>query len=240
MKRIFDLTFSIIGLIILSIPLLILMLIIWISDFYSPIYISYRVGINGEKFKMFKLRSMIPNADKSGVNSTSSDDDRITWIGKIIRKYKLDEGMQLLNVFFGDMSFVGPRPNVIEETMTYTEKEEMLFNIKPGITDFSSIVFSDEGEILEGSHDPDLDYNQLIRPWKSRLGIIYIENQSFKLDINIILYTLIALISKRVSLNWICGKLDEYNVSTRLISVASRKDVLYPYPPPGSSEIMGK
>ena len=88
MKRIFDLTFSLIGLIILAIPLTILMLIIWISDFSSPLYISHRVGLNGEKFNMYKLRSMIPSADKNGVNSTSLDDKRITWIGKFIRKYK--------------------------------------------------------------------------------------------------------------------------------------------------------
>ena len=236
MKRIFDLTFSLIGLIILIIPLGILMLIIWLSDFSSPLYISYRVGVNGKKFRMFKLRSMIPNADRSGANSTSLDDNRITWIGKIIRKYKFDEGMQLLNVFLGDMSFVGPRPNVVDETLTYTEKEKALFNIKPGITDFSSIVFSDEGDILEGSYDPDLDYNQLIRPWKSRLGIIYIESQSFMLDIQIIFYTLIALTSKRTSLQWICRKLSELNVNPRLISVASRTKELYPYPPPGSNK----
>ena len=238
MKRIFDLTFSLIGLIILIIPLSILMLIIWLTDYYSPLYISFRVGIRGKKFKMFKLRSMIPNADKSGVNSTSLDDDRITWIGKVIRKYKFDEVMQLLNVFLGDMSFVGPRPNVIDETLTYTQREKTLFDVKPGITDFSSIVFSDEGDILKGSPDPDLDYNQLIRPWKSRLGIIYIENQSFLLDIQIIIYTLIALISKKASLNWICRKLNEFDVNPRLIRVAYRKENLYAYPPPGSSEII--
>ena len=238
MKRIFDLTFALLGLIFLSIPLLILMIIIWVNDLSSPIYISYRVGLNGERFRMYKLRSMIPNADKSGINSTSLDDERVTWIGKFIRKYKFDEGIQLLNVFFGDMSFVGPRPNVVHETFTYTEKEKKLLTVKPGITDFSSIVFSDEGEILEGTIDPDLKYNQLIRPWKSRLGLLYIDNQSFFLDIQIIIFTIIALISKEISLNWISNKLKMLNVDQKLISVVSRKNELYPYPPPGSQKVI--
>ena len=126
---------------------------------------------------MVKIRSMIINADKTGVDSTSSDDMRITSVGKVIRKLKLDELSQLWNVLIGDMSLVGPRPNVKSETDLYTKIEKNLLNVKPGITDFSSIVFSDEGDILSGSDDPDLLYNQLIRPWKSRLSLFYIEKR---------------------------------------------------------------
>ena len=106
------------------------------------------------------------NADKSGVDSTSNKDPRITGIGRFIRKYKIDELSQLFNVFLGSMSLVGPRPNVKRDTDLYTSLEKDLFLAKPGITDFSSIVFADEGDILEGHLDPDLAYNQLIRPWK--------------------------------------------------------------------------
>ena len=129
---------------------------------------------------MIKLRSMIVNAEKSKVDSTSSNDPRITKIGKIIRKLKLDELSQLFNVFIGEMSLVGPRPNVKRETDLYTEVEKNLLRVKPGITDFASIIFSDESEILKNVDDPNISYNQLIRPWKSRLGLFYIKKQSIQ------------------------------------------------------------
>ena len=119
---------------------------------------------------MYKLRTMIINADSTGVDSTSSNDNRITSVGKFIRKFKIDEISQLINVLLGDMSLVGPRPNVLREILMYTDLEKELLTVKPGITDFASIVFSDEGEILSDSDDPDIDYNQLIRPGKGYLG----------------------------------------------------------------------
>ena len=121
-------------------------------------------------FSIIKLRSMIVNADKNKVDSTAEDDVRITWVGHFVRKFKIDELTQLINVLFGNMSLVGPRPNVKAETDIYTPIEKKLLSFKPGIADFSSIVFSDEGKILKNSIDPDLEYNQLIRPGKSRLG----------------------------------------------------------------------
>ena len=238
MKRIFDIIFSFLGIVIIAIPLLVIIFIVWCGDFSSPLYISNRVGKDGKLFKMYKLRSMIPNADTSNVNSTSLNDQRITKVGKIIRKYKFDEGMQLLNVLLGDMSVVGPRPNILTETQMYTDEENKLLNIKPGITDFSSIVFSDEADILEHSNDPDLSYNQLIRPWKSRLGIIYIEYRSFFLDIQIIFYTLIALIRKDIALNWIGEKLESFKSNQQIIDVSLRREKLYPFPPPGSEKIV--
>ena len=144
----------------------------------------------------------------------------------------------MLNVLIGDMSLVGPRPNVKTETDLYTDVEKELLLVRPGITDFSSIVFSDEGEILEGKDDPDLAYNQLIRPWKSRLGIIYIEYRSFFLDIQIIFYTLIALIRKDIALNWIGEKLKSFKSDQQIIDVSLRREKLYPFPPPGSEKIV--
>ena len=182
-KRLFDIFISFFGLLFFSPILISVIFLIWIEDKKSPFYITHRLGKGEKQFNMIKLRSMLVDADKSGVVSSSNNDMRITPIGHKIRKYKLDEFIQLWNVLNGDMSLVGPRPNVKDETDLYTDIEKKLLLIRPGITDFSSIVFSDEGEILEGKENPNLTYNQLIRPWKSRLGLIYINNQSFLLNI---------------------------------------------------------
>jgi len=237
-KRLVDILASFFGLLITSPILLPVMFLVWKEDKKSPFYIAPRSGRNGSIFKMVKLRSMAVGADKSGVDSTSSNDMRITAIGHKIRRYKLDELIQLWNVLIGDMSLVGPRPNVKTETNLYTDVERGLLAVRPGITDFSSIVFSDEGEILEGKDDPDLSYNQLIRPWKSRLGLIYIENQSILLDIQLIFYTIIAIFSKQKALNWVSKQLIKINIDTNIIKISRRDIELYPFPPPGSDEIV--
>ena len=121
-----------------------------------PFYIADRVGKDHNLFSMVKLRSMVINADSSGVDSTSSEDLRITPVGAFIRRYKLDELTQLWNVLCGSMSLVGPRPNVLRETELYSEEEKKLLEVRPGITDFSSIIFSDEGEILANESDQTL------------------------------------------------------------------------------------
>ena len=237
-KRIFDILMSFFGLLVTSPILLLAMFLVWKEDKKPPFYIASRSGRNDITFKMVKLRSMVVDADKSGVDSTSGNDMRITPIGHKIRKYKLDELIQLWNVLIGDMSLVGPRPNVKTETNLYTDVERGLLSVRPGITDFSSIVFSDEGDILEGRDDPDLSYNQLIRPWKSRLGLIYIENQSIFLDIQLIFYTVVAIVSKQKALNWISEQLKRMNIDKNIISISRRNIELYPFPPPGSDEIV--
>lgn len=214
------------------------MFLVWINDFGNPFYTAMRVGKDGKPFKMFKLRSMIVNADKTGVDSTSNNDMRITKIGKFIRKFKMDELSQLINVLMGDMSLVGPRPNVQRETDLYTKSEKRLLLVRPGITDISSIVFSDEGEILSNSKDPDIDYNQLIRPGKGYLGIFYIENQSFLLDIKLIFITLITIFNRNLALKNVSKLLKKYNASESLIKIAERKEKLVPSPPPGSKNIV--
>lgn len=238
MKRVLDFLLSLIGLIICSPILLPVIFLVWIQDWHSPFYIAPRVAKGGGIFRMIKLRSMIINADKSGVDSTSSNDKRITGVGRFIRKYKLDELSQLWNVLIGDMSLVGPRPNVKRETDLYTSIEKKLITVKPGITDFSSIVFSDEGEILKDQADPDIAYNQLIRPWKSRLGIFYIENQNILLDIKLIYLTAVAVISKPKALKGVCKLLENLKASDDLISVSRRIDPLTPTPPPGAQKIV--
>ena len=238
MKRIFDILFSFFGLLFMSPILLVFMYLIYRQDKHSPLYIAPRVGKNEKMFNIIKLRSMSINADKNGVNSTSLNDARITPVGYKIRKYKLDEFTQLWNVLIGDMSLVGPRPNVLADTNLYTNVERKLLTVRPGITDFSSIVFSDEGKILENKKDPDLAYHQLIRPWKSRLGLIYIQNQSLLLDVKIIIYTLIAIISKQRALNWSSSQLESLNVDSNVVSISKRKVELYPFPPPGIDKVI--
>jgi len=237
-KRLVDILASFFGLLVVSPILLPVMFLVWKEDRKPPFYIAPRSGRNGTTFKMVKLRSMIVGADKSGVDSTSDNDMRITPIGHKIRRYKLDELIQLWNVLKGDMSLVGPRPNVKPETDLYTNIEKGLLSVRPGITDFSSIVFSDEGDILEGKDNPDLTYNQLIRPWKSRLGLIYIENQSFLLDIKLIIYTVVAIISKQRALNWVVSQLKIMNIDSDVVNISKREVELYPFPPPGMNKVV--
>ncbi len=237
-KRLVDILASLFGLLITSPILLLVMFLVWKEDKRSPFYIALRSGRNGATFNMVKLRSMLVGADKSGVDSTSSNDMRITPIGHKIRRYKLDELIQLWNVLIGDMSLVGPRPNVKTETDLYTNVEKELLSVRPGITDFSSIVFSDEGEILEGKKDPDLAYNQLIRPWKSRLGLIYIENQSILLDLKLIIYTVVAIFSKQQALDWVVKELVILGVDIKVVKICKREEELYSFPPPGSNKVV--
>ena len=238
MKRWFDLVFSFIGLII-CIPILLPVIVtIWLQDFHSPFYIAKRIGKDLKPFKMIKLRTMVVDADKLGIDSSSSSDSRLTLFGKIVRKYKIDELIQLWNVLKGDMSFVGPRPNVEREVKIYTHEEIHLLNVKPGITDISSIVFSDLGEIIQKHVDYNLAYNQLVRPWKSRLGLLYVEKRSLILDIKLIFLTVIAVISKTRALKSINKILIKLNADPKLIEVALREKELTPYPPPGGDEIV--
>lgn len=221
-KNIFDKFFSLIALFLASPFLLIIILFIYLNDFSNPFYISERVGYNFKNFKLFKLRSMSIGADKTGVTSTSSSDNRITKIGHYIRKFKLDEIMQLYNVFLGDMSIVGPRPQIPSEVKLYHANEKKLLTIKPGITDFSSIVFSDEGDILKFSKDPNKDYNILIRPWKSKLGIFYIENRNFIVDIKLIFFTVLSIIDRKTALNLTSNLLKELGADEKLVEIAKR------------------
>ena len=218
--------------------LLTVMFLVWRQDRCSPFYIAPRVGKNMRFFKMVKLRSMIANADASGVDSTSGDDARITPVGHFIRRYKLDELTQLWNVLKGDMSLVGPRPNVQRETELYTDEERRLLSVRPGITDFASIVFSDEGEILEGKEDPDLAYNQLIRPYKSRLGLFYIDQRSVFLDFSLCYLTVLAILSRRSALDKVSRIIEKRGGESELVHLAKRLSPLVAAPPPGSPSIV--
>ncbi|MCM2282475.1 MAG: sugar transferase, partial [Bdellovibrionaceae bacterium] len=226
------------GLLIASPVLLPTMILVWWQDYHSPFYVAPRMGRNEKPFRMVKMRSMVMNADKSGVDSTSANDRRITGVGHFIRRYKLDELTQLWNVLTGDMSLVGPRPNVKRETDLYTPVEKQLLTVRPGITDLASIVFSDEGEILKDSKDPDLDYNQRIRPWKSRLALITVENQGILLSLRICFLTVLTVVSRESALRGVQAILNEVGADEQLKQVAARQQPLKPFPPPGATEIV--
>lgn len=238
LKRLFDVIASAFGLLLASPVLLPVMFLVWRQDKHSPFYVAPRVGRNDQSFKMIKLRSMVINADKSGVDSTAANDNRITAVGQFIRRYKLDELTQLWNVLKGDMSLVGPRPNVKRETDLYTPLERKLLDVKPGITDISSIVFSDEGDILKDQLDPDIAYNQLIRPGKSLLGLLYIENQTLWLDIRLCFLTVIAILSRQKALSGVQKILKDINAPFDVIKLAERTQALVPRPPPGGDRIV--
>lgn len=238
MKRGFDVVVALVGL-TLSAPVIVTMLVlIWLQDGASPFYISSRVGRGGRPFRMFKLRSMVNRADANQVDSTAADDPRITPLGHFVRRFKIDELPQLWNVLKGDMSMVGPRPNVERETRLYTDEERNLLSVRPGITDIASIVFSDLAAILAGSAEPNLEYNQRVRPYKSRLGLLYVRNASFRLDVDLILTTILGAIDRPRALRHLGKMVEGLGGSSELASIAARAIPLVPAPPPGATDIV--
>jgi lipopolysaccharide/colanic/teichoic acid biosynthesis glycosyltransferase len=237
-KRVFDILSALLSLVLLSPLLALTALAVWLADFHSPIFAARRMARGGGEFTMFKFRSMFIDAWKSGVNSTAFHDARITPIGKALRKYKLDELPQLINVVAGEMSLVGPRPQVRADAEMYTTEEHQLLTARPGMTDLASIVFFDEGEILEGSPDPDLDYNRVIRPWKSRLGLIYVQRQSMRLDLRILFWTLLAFFDRRRALDRVAAALTGLGADERTCRMSARREPLIAYPPPGADQIV--
>lgn len=195
-KRLFDITFSLFGLIVFSPALLLIAFLIKKADDGPVFYKGLRVGRYGKSFRIYKFRTMVVNAEKIGGSSTADDDPRITKIGKSLRKYKFDELPQLINVLKGEMSFVGPRPQVSWAVGLYSEKEKLLLSVRPGITDYASIKFKNEAEILKGSDDPDGDYLEKIAPEKIRLGLEYVKKSSLWTDLKVIFATIEALLRK--------------------------------------------
>ena len=196
MKRLFDIVFSLLGLMLTTPILLILAILIKREDGGPVFYRGVRVGRHGKLFRIFKFRTMVVNAEKIGGSSTADDDPRITKIGKFIRKYKLDELPQLINVLKGEMSFVGPRHEVQHYVNMYTNEEKAILNVKPGITDWASMWNSDEGAILAGSTDAEKTYIEKIRPEKIRLQLKYVKERSFWVDVIIVFQTLFKLIRR--------------------------------------------
>ena len=195
-KQAFDFIMAIIG-ILLTAPIMVF-LIIWIKiDSGGPVFYNpYRAGKHGRPFKIYKFRTMVMNADKLGGPTTAKNDPRITRSGKFIRKYKLDEIAQLLNVVRGEMSLVGPRPEVVWKVNKYSKEERKILELKPGITDWASIWNSDEGGVLANVADPDSVYESVVRPQKIELQLQYYHTRTFAKDIKIIISTIYRLINK--------------------------------------------
>ncbi len=167
----------------------------------GPIYYrAPRIGRKGAPFKMLKFRTMVLNADKIGGSSTSDDDPRITPVGKWMRRWKIDELPQFINVLKGDMSIVGPRPQVAWAVNQYTAEEKKVLNVRPGITDWASLAFSNEGEILRGYKDADAAYMELIHPHKMKLALKYVQTQSILTDLRIIWMTIRSILGHRPTL----------------------------------------
>lgn len=197
MKRLFDVGAALCGLAFCAPLLLLLALAVKAEDGGPVFYRGVRIGRFGRPFRIFKFRTMVMDAERLGGPSTADDDPRITRVGKRLRKHKLDELPQLLNVLGGDMSFVGPRPEVKRYVDLYTEGEKAILTVRPGITDWASLWNSDEGAVLAGRPDPEKAYLEILRPEKIRLQLKYIREKSFAVDLKIIGSTLRTLFWRR-------------------------------------------
>jgi lipopolysaccharide/colanic/teichoic acid biosynthesis glycosyltransferase len=194
LKHLFDTLVASAALLVLSPVLIALAIWVKLADPGPIFYAGVRVGRGGVPFRMIKFRTMIVDAEKVGPSSTAGDDPRITRPGRFMRRFKLDEFAQLLNVVRGDMSLVGPRPQVRWAVDLYTSEERELLSVRPGITDFASLRFRNEAEILHGSADPDKDYLEKIAPLKIKLGLHYVRNYSFVTDVKILVATAMSVV----------------------------------------------
>lgn len=194
MKRLFDVFFSFIGLVFLLPFLLLIGLFIVLDSKGGIFYKQVRVGLNGKDFLLFKFRSMRTGADKKGLLTVGGHDSHITRVGYFIRKYKIDELPQLINVLLGDMSLVGPRPEVRKYVNLYTNEQKKVLNVKPGITDYASIEYSNESELLGKVKDPEQVYIHEIMPAKLKLNLKYIAEKGMMTDLKIILNTLLKIL----------------------------------------------
>ena len=173
----------------------------------GPVYYrGTRVGLNGKLFPMLKFRTMVVDAESLGGSATAADDPRITRFGKFLRRYKLDELPQFFNVLLGDMSLVGPRPEVQKYVNLYSPEEKAILTVRPGITEWASIWNSNEAAVLEGSRDPERTYEELIRPTKLALQLLYVRDHSFFVDLKILFHTAVKLIDE----DWVPKELKPY------------------------------
>ncbi len=195
-KRVFDIISSLTALVLLSPVLLVIAVLVKVDSPGPVFYRGVRVGRNRKMFSTFKFRTMVTDAEKKGGSSTADDDPRITRVGKVLRKYKLDEVPQLLDVLRGKMSIVGPRPEVKHYVDMFTDEEKAVLSVRPGITDWATLWNPDEGAVLAGSPDPEKTYMERIRPEKIRLQLKYVRERSFLTDLKIIFLTLRAILAK--------------------------------------------
>ena len=194
LKRLMDVVISGGALLVIWPVLLLIALAIRIDDPGPVFYRQVRVGKDGKEFRIYKFRTMVVDADKKGLAITVGRDNRITRVGRILRKTKLDELAQLINVFTGEMSFVGPRPEVPKYVNLYTPYQRQVLLVRPGITDYASIAYRNENDLLEGAEDPERMYIETIMPDKIELNMKYLHEISPLADIRLIFSTIIAVI----------------------------------------------
>lgn len=196
-KRAFDVVCAFIGLLLLWPLMASIAIAIRLCSPGPALYRGPRIGLNGRTFHVLKFRTMVVNADHLGGSCTADDDVRITRIGRWLRKTKMDELPQLINVLLGQMSLVGPRPELKDFVDRYNTREREILRVKPGITDLGTLWDSDEGAVLAGESDPEQAYREKVLPHKLRLQLEYIEKASFWFDLRILLHT-VTLVAKRV------------------------------------------
>lgn len=194
LKRIFDILLSLFGLVVLLPFFLIIACWIAIDSNGGVFYKQQRIGRYGRPFYLLKFRTMRPDADKAGLLTVGKRDSRVTNIGYYLRKYKLDEFPQLVNVLKGDMSLVGPRPEVKRYVDQYTDEQRRVLNVRPGITDYASIKYIKESELLGQSADPEKTYVEEIMPEKVRINLQYVDSHGIVTDVKIILLTLLKIV----------------------------------------------
>jgi len=197
MIRFFDILFSVIGLIFLIPFFLIIFLVIAIDSRGGVFFCQTRVGKNGKEFRLVKFRTMTAGADKQGGLTVGARDSRVTGVGYYLRKFKFDELPQLINVLTGDMSLVGPRPEIRRYVDRYTPEQRIVLTVKPGITDYASIEFMDENELLGRSTDPEKSYIEEVMPAKIQYNLRYIKNQNLQEYFRILALTFKGLFKKR-------------------------------------------
>ena len=198
-KVVFDSVMAFLVLIVLS-PVFLIVAVLIKRETPGPVfYRGVRVGRYGKAFRIWKFRSMVLDAESLGGPSTSADDPRLTKVGDTIRRLKIDEFPQVINIIAQHMSFVGPRPEVLQEVEKYTEEERQLLTVRPGMVDYATLKFHNEEEILRGAADPHQVYLEKIRPEKMRLGLEYVRNRSFFGDLKILFQFTTTLIKTRVS-----------------------------------------
>ncbi|MDO5649553.1 MAG: sugar transferase [Gallicola sp.] len=195
LKRIIDIVLSIIGIVVMAIPMIIISIAIKLNSKGPVLFRQERVGKNFQHFKINKFRTMVTDAEKKGMQITVGKDNRITSVGNFLRKSKLDEFPQLFNVLFGEMSFVGPRPEVPKYVELYDQYQKNVLKVKPGITDLASIEYRDESTVLAQSDDPEKAYIEEVLPTKLKLNMKYIKNMSVFYDFYLIMKTLLRIIS---------------------------------------------
>jgi len=191
-KRFFDLFMSFFGIIFLSPIFLFIAILVKFTSAGTILYKGERTGLFGKSFKILKFRTMVMNAEL-GAGTTSRNDSRVTFVGRRLRRYKLDELPQLFNIFFGDMSFVGPRPELQKYTRQYQGEEKLILSVRPGITDFSSVKFSNLNELIDDDN-PDASFEERVLPEKNKLRLQYVNECNFWLDMKLILLTLLRII----------------------------------------------